>query len=99
MKDWEKKSEEKQTIGWIFKTFGPYLILYAEYIKDFEKGLPLIQDLYSKNHKLRAVMDEIHVRSKSDPNIINRSLILRCTGSNFLINLIFKYRLYLNVEA
>ena len=76
MKDWEKKSEEKQKIGDIFKTFGPYLILYAEYIKDFEKGLPLIQDLYSKNHKLRAVMDEIHVRSKFDSNIILRNLIL-----------------------
>ena len=55
MKDWEKKSEEKQKIGDIFKTFGPYLILYAEYIKDFEKGLPLIQDLYSKNHKLSSL--------------------------------------------
>ena len=75
MKDWEKKSEEKQKIGDIFKTFGPYLILYAEYIKDFEKGLPLIQDLYSKNHKLRAVMDEIHVRSKFDSNIILRNLL------------------------
>ena len=64
MKEWQKDCGSNQKIGDIFKTFGPYLILYAEYIKDFEKGLPLINDLYTKNDKLRAVMDEIHVRKK-----------------------------------
>ena len=62
MKEWQEDCGSNQKIGDIFKTFGPYLILYAEYIKDFEKGLPLINDLYTKNNKLRAVMDEIHVR-------------------------------------
>ena len=64
METWPQESVAKQKIGDIFKTFGPYLILYTEYIKDFEKGLPMINELYCKNQKLKAVMDEIHVRKK-----------------------------------
>ena len=62
MKEWHKDCGSNQKIGDIFKILGHYLILYAEYVKDFEKGLALIDDLNKKNDKLRAVMDEIHVR-------------------------------------
>ena len=54
-------SEDNQKIGDIFIRIGPFLMMYTEYIKDFDKATSLINDTYTKNPKFRAVMDEIHV--------------------------------------
>ena len=62
MEEWQKDCESNQKIGDIFKKLGPFLILYTEYIKDYKKGLHLINDLNTRNNKFRAVMDEIQVR-------------------------------------
>ena len=61
MKEWQNDCESKQKIGDIFNRLGRCLILYTEYIKDYKKGLDLINDLNTKNSKFRAVMDEMHV--------------------------------------
>ena len=66
MEAWGKDCEsddcaKSQQIGDIFVKIGPFLLMYTEYIKDFDKSNNMITDMYTKNPKFKAVMEEIHV--------------------------------------
>ena len=64
-KDYEiNKCDTPQKIGDLFKTLGPFLKMYTEYMKDFTKATDCIDEHYANNPKFKAVMDEIHVRLK-----------------------------------
>jgi hypothetical protein len=66
MDAWSKEYEsnycdKNQKIGDIFIKIGPFLLMYTEYIKEFDKSNDLINETYLKNPKFKAVMEEIHV--------------------------------------
>ena len=66
-KDYESNDSDKsQRIGDIFMKIGPFLLMYTEYIKEFDKSNNLINDTYAKNPKFKAVMDEIQVSYVAD---------------------------------
>ena len=60
-RDYDTDKCTYQKIGDIFVRYGHSLILYTEYINGFEKATQAISDMYKKNTKFKAVMDEIHV--------------------------------------
>ena len=71
MEVWSKDCEsddcaKNQRIGDIFVKIGPFLLMYTEYIKDFDKSNNMISDMYTKNPKFKAIMEEIHVS-----NVVN----------------------------
>ena len=66
MKAWQKNydsndSDKSQKIGDIFIKIGPFLLMYTEYIKEFDKSNSMINDTYAKNPKFKAVMEDIQV--------------------------------------
>ena len=44
---------------------APFLKMYTEYIKDFNKATETINETYTKNKKFKAIMDEIHVSKQT----------------------------------
>ena len=44
--------------------YAPFLIMYTEYIKNFDVSMSTINSLYTANKKFAAIMDEIQVCNK-----------------------------------
>ena len=60
MARWEE-GEDHQRIGDIMVKNAPFLKMYTEYVKNFDTAMNTINNLYTKNSKFAAIMDEIHV--------------------------------------
>ena len=60
MARWEE-GEDHQRIGDIMVKNAPFLKMYTEYVKNFDTAMNTINNLYAKNSKFAAIMDEIHV--------------------------------------
>lgn len=43
------------------KTFAPFLKLYTEYVKNFDKAMDSVNTLAGKNQRFASIMEEIHV--------------------------------------
>lgn len=43
--------------------YAPFLIMYTEYIKNFDVSMSTINSLYTANKKFAAIMDEIQVKT------------------------------------
>jgi len=59
MEKWHS-SPEHQRIGDIMLRYSPFLIMYTEYVKNFDTAMRTINQLYSTNKKFAAIMDDIH---------------------------------------
>ena len=55
------EEEDHQRIGDIMVKNAPFLKMYTEYVKNFDNAMNTINNLYAKNSKFAAIMDEIHV--------------------------------------
>ena len=55
------EGEDHQRIGDIMVKNAPFLKMYTEYVKNFDTAMNTINNLYAKNSKFAAIMDEIHV--------------------------------------
>ena len=55
------EGEEYQRIGDIMVKNAPFLKMYTEYVKNFDTAMNTINNLYAKNSKFAAIVDEIHV--------------------------------------
>lgn len=53
--------ESYQRIGDIVVKFSPFFKMYTEYVKNFDHAIHTINQMYAKNSKFAAIMDEIHV--------------------------------------
>ena len=60
------KNDTNQRIGDIFFNLAPFLKMYTEYIKDFDKATNTINETYEKNKKFKEIMDDIHVSKNVD---------------------------------
>ena len=56
-----EKIEDPRRIGDIMLRYSPFLIMYTEYVKNFDTAMRTINNLYNKNSKFAAIMDSIHV--------------------------------------
>ena len=52
---------DPRRIGDIMLRYSPFLIMYTEYVKNFDTAMRTINNLYNKNSKFAAIMDTIHV--------------------------------------
>ena len=52
---------EHQRIGDIMARYAPFLIMYTEYVRNFDTAMRTINQLVAGNKKFAALMEEIHV--------------------------------------
>ena len=60
-KSGDKAPADPRRIGDIMLRYSPFLIMYTEYVKNFDTAMRTINQLYNKNSKFAAIMDTIHV--------------------------------------
>ncbi|XP_074645076.1 FYVE, RhoGEF and PH domain-containing protein 2-like [Tubulanus polymorphus] len=58
-KIWEK---EESKIGDIMKTFAPFLKIYSEYVKNYDKGTTLLMSWYQKCLPFKEMLDSIQMK-------------------------------------
>jgi len=61
-----EKIEDPRRIGDIMLRYSPFLIMYTEYVKNFDTAMRTINNLYNKNSKFAAIMDSIHGMEESE---------------------------------
>lgn len=73
---------EHQRIGDIIVKFSPFFKMYTEYVKNFDNAITTINNLYQKNARFQALMDDIHVRRHFKPPISLTKVFIIISGSS-----------------